>query len=124
MIQDVTLSLNGDIGRLFENAVFIELRRHTKNIWYYAESSFECDFLYGQNIVPEIALQVCYKLTNENREREVQGLIKTVKKISNLKLFIVTFNQKDKISYNGITIEVIPAVEFFKQKKQTIIKIK
>ena len=80
---------------------------------YYAEPSFECDFLYGQNVVPENAIQVCYELTNENREREVKGLIETVKKIPGVKPLIVTLKQKDKIAHEGITIDVIPAVEFF-----------
>lgn len=113
MIQSVTLSSNADMGRMLENAVFIELRRRTKNIWYYSESSFECDFLYGHDSVPENAVQVCYELTSENREREVRGLVETCRKFPEVKPLIVTFNQKDKISYDGMIIEAIPAVEFF-----------
>ena len=113
MIQSVTLSSNADMGRMLENAVFIELRRRTKNIWYYSESSFECDFLYGHDSVPENAVQVCYELTSENREREVRGLVETCRKFPGVKPLIVTFNQKDKISYDGMIIETIPAVEFF-----------
>ena len=113
MIQSVTLSSNADMGRMLENAVFIELRRRTKNIWYYSESSFECDFLYGHDSVPENAVQVCYELTSENREREVRGLVETCRKFPGVKPLIVTFNQKDKISYDGMIIKAIPAVEFF-----------
>ena len=113
MIQSVTLSSNADAGRMLENAVFIELRRRTKNIWYYSESSFECDFLYGHDSIPENAVQVCYELTSENREREVRGLVETCRKFPGVKPLIVTFNQKDKISYDGMIIEAIPAVEFF-----------
>ena len=113
MIQNVTLSSNADMGRMFENAVFIELRRHTKNIWYYSEASFECDFLYGNDVVPENAVQVCWELTSENKEREVRGLVETCKKFPGVKPLIVTFNQKDKISYGGMIVEAIPAVEFF-----------
>ena len=113
MIQSVTLSSNADMGRMLENAVFIELRRRTKNIWYYSKSSFECDFLYGHDSVPENAVQVCYELTSENREREVRGLVETCRKFPGVKPLIVTFNQKDKISYDGMIIETIPAVEFF-----------
>lgn len=113
MIQNVTLSSNADRGRMFENAVFIELRRRTKNIWYYSEASFECDFLYGNDVVPENAVQVCWELTSENKEREVRGLVETCKKFPGVKPLIVTFNQKDKISYGGMIVEAIPAVEFF-----------
>ncbi|MGN0730605.1 MAG: ATP-binding protein [Treponema sp.] len=116
MIQSVTLSSNADAGRMLENAVFIELRRRTKNIWYYSEASFECDFLYGRDVVPENAVQVCYELTSENREREVRGLVETCKKFPGVKPLIVTFNQKDKISYDGMIIEAVPAVDFFMGK--------
>ena len=57
MIRNVTLSANKDMGRMLENAVFVELRRRTKNIWYYSEAAFECDFLYGSDVVPENAVQ-------------------------------------------------------------------
>lgn len=114
MIQNVTLSINADIGRVFENAVFIELRRRTKNIWYYSEAAFECDFLYGRDVVPENAVQVCYELTSENKEREVRGLVETCKKFPGVKPLIVTFNQNDKISYGGMIVEAVPAVEFFR----------
>lgn len=114
MIQNVTLSINTDMGRVFENAVFIELRRRTKNIWYYSEAAFECDFLYGRNVVPENAVQVCYELTSENKEREVRGLVETCKKFPGVKPLIVTFNQNDKISYGGMIVEAVPAVEFFR----------
>lgn len=113
MIQNVTLFATKDLGRMFENAVFIELRRRTKNIWYYSEAAFECDFLYGSGNLPENAIQACYELTNENREREVRGVVNTCKKFPNVKPLIVTFNQKDKISYNGMIVDVVPAVDFF-----------
>lgn len=113
MIQNVTLSATKDLGKMFENAVFVELRRRTKNIWYYSEAAFECDFLYGSGNLPENAIQACYELTNENREREVRGVVNTCKKFPNVKPLIVTFNQKDKISYNGMIVDVVPAVDFF-----------
>ena len=47
------------------------------------------------------------------REREVRGLVETCRKFPGVKPLIITFNQKDKISYDGMIIEAIPAVEFF-----------
>ncbi|MBP3709247.1 MAG: ATP-binding protein [Treponema sp.] len=119
MIANVTLSAGSDKGRMLENAVFIQLRRKTKNVWYYAESTFECDFLYGEGSVPQHAVQVCWKLTSENREREVHALVETCKRFPGVKPLIVTFNQKDKISYNGMIVNVVPAVDFFVDKKRT-----
>lgn len=114
MINTITLSSSKDKGRLFENAVFEKIRQETKNIWYYSESNFECDFLYSPSTTPQKAVQVCYELTNENREREIRGLALTCKKFPSLEGVIVTFNQKDTISFEGQKFKVISAVEFFK----------
>ena len=91
----------------------MKLRRTTKNIWYYSEPTFECDFLYGKSPVPTNAVQACYELTNENREREVKGIVETCKKFPEIKPLIVTLKQTDTISYDGMMIHVVPAVEFF-----------
>ena len=112
LIRNVSLSGTKDLGHLFENVIFLHIRRQTQYIWYYSDQSFECDFLYGQNAVPEFAVQVCYELTNENREREVRGLVETCKLFPDLKPCIVTLHQSDKISYNGMIIPVFTAEEF------------
>lgn len=113
LVNTVTRSQAKDKGRVFENAVFMKLRRTTKNIWYYSEPTFECDFLYGKSPVPTNAVQACYELTNENREREVKGIVETCKKFPEIKPLIVTLKQTDTISYDGMMIRVVPAVEFF-----------
>ena len=114
LIRNVSLSGTKDLGHLFENVIFLHIRRQTKHIWYYSDQSFECDFLYGKNAMPEFAVQVCYELTNENREREVRGLTETCKLFPDLKPCIVTLSQSDKISYNGMIIPVITVEEFMK----------
>ena len=113
LIKSISLSSAKDFGRLFENAVFNKIRRETKNVWYYAEPGFECDFLYGSSVVPEYGDQVCYELNSENLEREATGLAETLKKFPGIKGKIVTLNQKDKIYYNGQLIEVVDALDFF-----------
>lgn len=114
LTKSISISAGKNLGRLFENAVFCKIRHETKNIWYYSEAGFECDFLYGSSAVPEQAVQVCYELTNENLEREARGLVETMKKFPNLNGKIVTLKQNDKISYDGQIIEVIDAVSFFR----------
>lgn len=113
MAANISVASSKDIGRLFENAVFCKIRRETKNIWYYSENSFECDFLYGASTVPEKAVQACLELTNENREREVRGIVETCRKFNNIEGFIVTLNQSDRIEYDGMTVNVVKATDFF-----------
>lgn len=95
-----------DWGRLLENVVFIELMRKTSKIFYFQEQR-ECDF------VVEVkgglsAYQVCYELTEENKEREVDGLVLCCKQLGLKKGFILTFDQEEKLNKEGINIEIVP----------------
>lgn len=95
-----------DWGRLLENVVFIELMRKTSKIFYFQEQR-ECDF------VVEVkgglsAYQVCYELTEENKEREVDGLVVCCKQLGLKKGFILTFDQEEKLNKEGINIEIVP----------------
>lgn len=111
LAKAVTLSYTEDTGRLLENAVWTHLRRSTKNIWYWSTPAYECDFLFGRKEVPEKAVQVCYDLTVENMEREVNGLIEACKTFS-LEPLIVTMNQSDTVNAGGMLIPVVPAKKF------------
>ena len=44
LIRSLSLSFSKDLGRLLENAVFVELRRLGKNIFYFRNNG-ECDFV-------------------------------------------------------------------------------
>ena len=89
-----------DSGKLLENMVFIELKRKGKEIYYYSDKK-ECDFVI-KHITANIneAIQVCYELTRENREREVQGLIEAMNKFKLKKGLILTYDQEEEIKLN------------------------
>lgn len=62
--------LENDYGKNLENQVFIDLkRRNEAEVHYFKDSGCETDF-----ITENLVLQVCYKLADENRHREVDGL--------------------------------------------------
>ena len=58
---------------MLENAVFLNLRSSYKDIFYFKEKK-ECDFLVKENNKITQAIQVCYKMDEENKEREISGL--------------------------------------------------
>jgi predicted AAA+ superfamily ATPase len=62
-------SLSPDSGRLFENLVFLDLKRIDSPLHFLKLQNSECDFIVG-----ETAVQCCYRLTSENWNREVAGL--------------------------------------------------
>ncbi len=85
----------------------------TQNIWYYSEPSFECNFLVGTDNKPETAIQVCYELNEENRERELKGLAETCKRFNLSNALVVTFDQTDIASYDRMMAKIIDSKSFF-----------
>lgn len=95
-----------DRGRRLENQVFLALRQAGKDPAYDAEKdSWECDFVFEDQ-----ALQVCWTLTEENRHREIRGLLGAIRrapgKIKQAR--ILTFDQSDDFKVEGLPIEVLP----------------
>ena len=107
-------SFTRDEGRRLENMVFAELRRRHSEIYYYNENQKECDFIVASGSTPQLAIQVCYALTAENRKREVNGLLDALSFFKMSHGLILTYNQYDKWSIEDKTIEVLPAFEYFK----------
>jgi uncharacterized protein len=103
MITINSKSLSPDLGRLLENAVFLYLRRKASDIYYW-QGDFECDF-----IADDLAVQVCYELTEENKEREIEGLKEAMKLRHVKRGLIVTSNQTQIID----GIEVVKAKDWF-----------
>ena len=84
-----------------------------REIFYlYHKEKEECDFLaFNRNKLREI-IQVCHELTPDNLDREVKGITEAMRHFDFHQGNIVTYAQKDKITQNGLEIEVMPAYEF------------
>src|SRR3989339_341115 len=106
-----SVGFSEDKGRMLENLVFLQLRRHYKEIFYFQERG-ECDFLVKERESITQAYQACYQLTEENKEREVNGLIEAMDACSLKKGMILTLNQDDKIKAKGKEIVVRPTWEW------------
>ncbi len=104
MAKANTLSLSDDLGRMFENSVYLQIRNSTKDIRYYKDDKSECDFIVKNNNQQLTAIQVCWKLTPDNLEREIKGIKNALKTTKATKGVIITFNQEDNLA----EIPVIP----------------
>ena len=111
LIKANTVSFSKDLGNLFENMVFLHLRRKHEHIFYYSEKQ-ECDFVVVEKNHPEFLIQACYELNADNLERETGGLFEAMSCFGLKKGTIVTLNQKDSFKQNGQIINAIPAHEF------------
>ena len=66
------------------------------------------DFLDKENNKITAAIQVCYELTEENKEREINGLLTALKKFNLEEGLILTYNQNDGFVIDGKRINVMP----------------
>ena len=73
LVNAIALKFSSDIGRLYENIVFIALKRRGGEVYYW-KNKHECDFLVKEGEEVKEAIQVCYDLTEENREWEINGI--------------------------------------------------
>ncbi|MDP2749351.1 MAG: ATP-binding protein [Nanoarchaeota archaeon] len=104
-------SFSEDKGRMLENLVFLHLRRKFKNIYYFKENN-ECDFLIKEKEKITAAIQVCFELNDENKDREVEGLKEAMRKFKLKKGKIVTLDQEDKIG----NISIVPIWKYVGDK--------
>lgn len=102
------LSTSDNMGRRLENLVFLHLRRKYKHIFYYKDHS-ECDFIAIEKSTVKEAIQVCLTITNENFDREYNGLLEAIQNLGLKQGTIVTLNQSDTFEKDGIIIRMIPA---------------
>lgn len=102
------LSTSENMGRRLENLVFLHLRRKYKHIFYYKDRG-ECDFIAIEKNTVKEAIQVCLTITNENFDREYNGLLEAIQNLGIKQGTIVTLNQSDTFEKDGIIIRMMPA---------------
>ncbi len=103
----LNLFLVDPLTSLLENQVAIQLRRLYGDEVYFYQHGVEVDF-YIPDV--QLAVQVCYSLQDpETRKREINALLKMSKRIEVIRWIIITKDEEDTISEQGIRIEVIPA---------------
>jgi uncharacterized protein len=90
-------------GRKLENIVFIELKRRGENVYYF-KNNFECDFV----IPSKEAFQVVWELNENNKKREIKGLLEAMRYFRIKKGTIFTYNQEQEIKEDKYKIQVIP----------------
>lgn len=96
-----------DSGRLLENVVFLELKRRGCEILYFEEKG-ECDFIAKPEDNKLLPVQVCFELTEENSEREISGIVEACHWLGVSKGMILTFDEENELSVEGINIRVLP----------------
>lgn len=106
----VLLPQSEDQGKQLENIVFHTIMRNLTSedrIFYYKETG-ECDFVVQRGGQVAELIQVCWHLSPDNIDREVNGLVQAAKATSCTNCNIITFDQTQTIERDGLQISVIP----------------
>jgi len=96
-----------DLGRIIENIVFLELRRKGDEVYYFAERR-ECDFIVKDDQGKLFPYQLTWELKEENREREIKGLIEACQKLNLKEGIIFTYDEEGSAVVEGINIQILP----------------
>jgi len=107
----IAFTFSEDIGRIFENLIFIELKRRQNNVFYF-RNHHECDFVIENQGKITVGIQVCYNLESSNLERETNGLIEASEILNLQERIIITYSEEKQIEVNNKTIRIIPAWQF------------
>lgn len=103
----MAMTISEDKGKLLESIVFMELRRQTKDVFYYF-SSKEVDFIREKDNQLEL-INVCYELNSlGTRKREINSLLNAMKELDVEDSLLLTGDEEGEEIINNKKIRIIP----------------
>ncbi len=113
LLNSLIYRFTADRGKAVENIVYWELQRRQEHI-FFIKNGFECDFVsMSTDGSAYNAIQVCMDLHDSlTRKREIKGLISACRKLHLNRGTIISFDERDEITEQGINIKVIPLPQF------------
>jgi len=108
--NSVAFKFSENIGHIYENLVFMELKRRNKEIFYWkSKKNQEVDFVIKRGLKIEDAIQVCFSLAEKKvRDREIKGLLAAENELNVNNLVIITDDEEGEKEIEGTTINIIP----------------
>jgi len=116
--QTLGFNFSKNIGHIYENLVFLELKRMGKEVYYWkSKKAREVDFVIKRGTEIEEVIQVCFSLSNEEtKEREIEGLLEAKKEFNPNRFVIITDDEEREEKIDKLKIEIIPLWKWcFKQ---------
>ncbi len=113
MISALDAKPTPDLGSRLETLVFLHLRQQTRQLHYLKHGGHEVDFAIIENRKIVRLIQVCYSMeSDKTRKREISALIASCKHYGLANAQIITWDQAEVFSIDGIEMEAIPAWRF------------
>ena len=116
VISKLAIAAQSKQGRIFENVIFLELRRKYSEIYYYLTAKDEeVDFC-----IPRAGLfvQVCLDLSDvETRRREIKSLEGALAENPEYRGIIITLDNDNEAQISNPKIQILTAGECFRYPK-------
>ena len=116
-VKVLSKKISSDMGLLLENMVFNAFDGY--DVYYYSGKR-ECDFVLAENREITKAVQVCWELNDQNREREFGGLLEAMEKFKLYEGLILTHDQEEKKTMGGKKITVMPVFKWLLESNGSI----
>ncbi|RZB35345.1 MAG: uncharacterized protein SRB1_01113 [Desulfobacteraceae bacterium Eth-SRB1] len=101
----VSFRFSENIGRIFENIVYLTLRRKGEEIFYW-KGKGEVDFLIRKGTRIDRLINVCWELNKKNEEREFSGLYEAMKQFNVSNAQIIVSGYDDQVDIKGKKIVI------------------
>lgn len=106
LANTVSFKFSEDRGRMLENIIFLNLRRHNEGIFYH-KGKGECDFVVQDRNNYHV-IQVTKELNSTNQEREINGLIEAMDRFNLKEGHIITEEFSNTIDVGDKKIFIEP----------------
>lgn len=117
LIKAVTSGISSNAGHLLENIVFLHIRRHTEDLYYYrTQKATETDFVWFDDQGNKHLVQACFSLRDPlTKKREVSALLQAMDELDLKAAVIVTLEEEDAIEKDDRKINIIPIWKYLVQ---------
>jgi len=121
MMNAVSFRFSQDLGRLFENLVFIQLHRTGHEIYYWQDKrGLEVDFVLKSGLKSFALIQVCMDISDpQTRDREIKGLLSAMTHFGVTEGLILTSDRFDEETISRKTIHYRPLWYWLLAQKRT-----
>lgn len=107
-LKTIAFNFTENLGQKFENAVFLELIRKNKQVYYYHEKK-ECDFVVKEGLKITQAIQVSLNMNHQStKQREIDGLMSAMKSYKLNEGIILTLEYEEIIKKGEYIILIKP----------------
>jgi hypothetical protein len=114
LVASVSSGILVNSGHLWENMVFVALRRFTSDIFYYkTKGNLEVDFIFKTRSGKNELVQVCETLANPaTRQREINALQVAMSELNLTEGSIVTKSEEESVTTEAGIILIVPVWKF------------